>query len=562
MKKSFLALLCTLTLFSHWAAATDANARLLDLLEDYVEESLRENPLEATALGYNAYNNQFLAPISAQQRAESRQQQEDYLARLLKIPLQELDSTSQQSWKSFEFDRRAAIAGFEFPSQFLPLNQLNGWHVRFPGYAQAGSIQPFASVADYDAFLQRAQGFAAWMDSAVLAMQEGMARGYTQPRHIVEKILPQLRSQIVQDPQSSPFYSAINAMPASFDNKQRQRLTRAYRYLVVNTLVPAYQRMLSFLEGPYLRASRDSIGYSDLPGGATWYQWQIYQRTTLSLSAEEIHATGRKEVARIREAMGEVMHKVEFEGDLQAFFSHLRSDDQFFFESDEALLAGYRETLADIRQRLPRLFNVFPTAPLEVRTVDPWLASAAAGASYQSASPDGSRPGVFYINTYNLRAQPRFGAQTLSLHEALPGHYFQGTLQLENTELPRYRRYNSYQVYSEGWAMYAESLGPELGLFTDPYDWYGRLNDEQLRAMRLVVDTGLHAMNWSREQAIDYMLDNSSLARSDVEAEVDRYIVWPGQALAYKVGEHPLQELRRGAETALGAPFDISAFHR
>ena len=260
--------------------------------------------------------------------------------------------------------------------------------------------------------------------------------------------------------------------------------------------------------------------------------------------------------------MTRVKQQVQFEGDLQEFFQHLKQEDRYYFESEQALLATYGKTLADIKQRLPQLFDMFPSADLEVRAVEPWRAQSSAGASFQDAPADGRRPAIFYINTDNLRAQPRFGAESLSLHEALPGHFFQGALQLENTALPRYRRYNGYTVYSEGWALYAESLGRELGLFDDPYSWYGRLNDEQLRAMRLVVDTGLHAMGWSREQAIAYMLENSSLAASDIEAEVERYIVWPGQALAYKIGDLKLQGLREQAERALGDNFNIRDFHR
>jgi uncharacterized protein (DUF885 family) len=304
------------------------------------------------------------------------------------------------------------------------------------------------------------------------------------------------------------------------------------------------------------------VGLRDLPDGDAWYAWEIAKRTTLPLTAAEIHRTGLAEVARIRAEMSRVKQQVQFEGDLQAFFQHLKQDDRYFFESEQALLSAYRKTLADIKQRLPLLFDMFPSADLEVRAVEPWRAQSYAGASFQDAPADGSRPAIFYINTYNLRAQPQFGAETLSLHEALPGHYFQGALQLENTALPRYRRYSDYTVYSEGWALYAESLGRELGLFNDPYSWYGRLNDEQLRAMRLVVDTGLHTMGWSRENAISYMLENSSLAASDVEAEIERYIVWPGQALAYKIGDLRLQAMREQAELALGDDFNIRDFHR
>jgi uncharacterized protein (DUF885 family) len=281
------------------------------------------------------------------------------------------------------------------------------------------------------------------------------------------------------------------------------------------------------------------------------------------MTADEIHQIGLGEVARILGEMDKVKQTVGFEGDRAAFFNFLETDPQFHFTRGEDLLQGYRELKLRIDAALPRLFSIFPKADYEVRAVEPFRAQAAAGASYQGASADGTRPGIFYVNTYNLKAQPKFGMETLSLHEASPGHHFQGSIQQELEELPRFRRFGgSYTAYVEGWALYAEFLGRELGLFTDPYQWFGRLNDEQLRAMRLVVDTGLHAKGWTREQAIKYMLDNSTLAETDVVSEVERYIAWPGQALGYKVGDLRIQAMRKRAEAALGPKFDVRDFHR
>jgi uncharacterized protein (DUF885 family) len=277
--------------------------------------------------------------------------------------------------------------------------------------------------------------------------------------------------------------------------------------------------------------------------------------------ADEIHQLGLAEVARIRAEMTAVKDQVGFQGDLAAFFEHLQDDPKFYFNSEQELLDAYRDVKRRIDALLPKLFVDFPKADYEIRAVEEFRAASAAGASYQAPSADGKRPGIFYINTHNLRAQPRFGVETLSLHEAAPGHHFQIAIQQELTSLPRYRRFNGYTSYSEGWALYAESIGKELGMFTDPYQWYGRLSDEMLRAMRLVVDTGLHSRGWTREQAIRYMLDNSSLAESDVTAEVERYIVWPGQALGYKLGQLQITALRARAQSALGPAFDVRAFH-
>jgi uncharacterized protein (DUF885 family) len=286
-------------------------------------------------------------------------------------------------------------------------------------------------------------------------------------------------------------------------------------------------------------------------------------RTTTDMTPEEIHKVGLDEVARIRDEMDAVRRQVGFEGDLAAFFRHLESDPQFYFTQGSDLVQGYRELKVRIDAALPKLFSVFPKADYQVREVEAFRAESAASAFYQGASADGSRPGIFYVNTFDLRAQPRFGMETLSLHEASPGHHFQGSIAQELTGLPKFRRFGGgYTAYAEGWALYAEYLGKELGMFTDPYQWFGRLNDEQLRAMRLVVDTGLHSLGWSREQAIRYMVENSSMSESSATSEVDRYIAWPGQALGYKIGDLRLQALRRNAEKELGAKFDIRDFHR
>jgi uncharacterized protein (DUF885 family) len=298
-----------------------------------------------------------------------------------------------------------------------------------------------------------------------------------------------------------------------------------------------------------------------MPDGRAWYAYLARVSTTTDLSPDAIHELGLKEVARIRGEMEQVKQQVGFKGDLAAFFKFLQDDPRFYYDSSDAVVQGFRDLKKNIDARLPKLFADFPKADYEVRAVEPFRAASSAGGFYQSPSADGSRPGIFYVNTFNLKAQPKFGMETLSLHEAAPGHHFQIAIQQELTELPRFRRFNGYVAYSEGWALYAESIGKELGVFTDPYQWYGRLSDEMLRAMRLVVDTGLHSKGWTREQAIKYMLENSSMAESDVTAEVERYIVWPGQALGYKLGQLRITELRAKAQAELGDAFDVREFH-
>jgi uncharacterized protein (DUF885 family) len=378
----------------------------------------------------------------------------------------------------------------------------------------------------------------------------------------MEKVLPQLDVMIVERPEQSQYYAPVLAFPEGIAEADRERLTAAYATAIRDELVPAYRRLRDFVRDDYLPKTRTSVAWSALPDGQLWYAFYAQEHTTTTMTADEIHALGLSEVARILGLMDQVRQAVGFSGDLEAFFTFLETDPQFYFTRGEDLLAGYRELKLRIDAALPKLFSVFPRADYEVREVEAFRAQAAAGAYYQQPSADGSRPGIFYVNTFNLKAQPKFGMETLSLHEASPGHHFQVTIQQELEDLPRFRRFGGdYTAYVEGWALYAEYLGKELGMFTDPYQWFGRLNDEQLRAMRLVVDTGLHAKGWTREQAIQYMLDNSTMAESDVVSEVERYIAWPGQALGYKVGDVRIQAMRRRAEAALGPKFDVREFH-
>jgi uncharacterized protein (DUF885 family) len=351
-------------------------------------------------------------------------------------------------------------------------------------------------------------------------------------------------------------------MPESFPAADRERLTAAYRAAIVGEVLPAYRRLRDFVRDEYLPRCRDTAGYAALPDGRAWYAHRVKASTTTDLTPDQIHEIGLREVARIRSDMEAVKAQVGFQGDLAAFFKWLREDPRFYYASADDLLAGFRELQKKVNALLPREFDVFPRADYEVRAVEAFRAKSMAGGEYMPGTPDGKRPGVFYVNTYNLKAQPKYGMETLSLHEASPGHHFQISIAQEVTDLPKFRRFNGYVAYAEGWALYSESIGKELGMFTDPFQYYGRLSDELLRAMRLVVDTGIHAKGWTRDEAIRYMRETSSMAESDVVAEVERYIAVPAQALGYKVGQLAITELRHEAERALGPRFDVKAFHR
>jgi uncharacterized protein (DUF885 family) len=538
-----------------------ADAVLAALVEEYFESQLELQPMNATAIGDSRYDDRLDETTSPGFREKALGLQRAFLDRARRIDANGLSPAARITYEIFVSEREHTLAGQRFPEQLMPFNQMSGLPMDLAVYGSGSGPQPFATPADYDRFLTRVRQFPRWADGAIALMREGMARGITIPRPAMAKALPQLREIVSPPLEKNIFWAPIAALPTGFSAIERERITAAYRAALTDEVLPAYRRLADFLERDYLPAARTTVGWSDLSDGAAWYRWRVRDATTMDMAPEEVHALGLAEVARIRGEMLAVKQQVRFEGDLDAFFRHLEEDPRFYFTNEQELLGAYRDVKQRIDRLLPRLFADFPKADYEIRPVEPFRAASAAGASYQSPSADGKRPGIFYINTYNLKAQPRFGIETLSLHEAAPGHHFQIAIQQELDDLPRFRRFNNYVSYAEGWALYAESIGKELGLFTDPYQWYGRLSDEMLRAMRLVVDTGLHAKGWSREQAIRYMLDNSSLAESDVTAEVERYIVWPGQALGYKLGQLHISALRARAEQQMGAAFDVRQFH-
>ncbi|MBH0033199.1 DUF885 domain-containing protein [Pseudoalteromonas sp. NZS71_1] len=538
-----------------------AEQQLDVLVAQYYDESLTYSPISATYNGRNEFNDQFTPEISKENRAKKAAFYKKYQQRLNFIDKAQLTGQSLLSFEILERDLALKLEGMQFPDYLLPINQMAGAHNTFAGFGSGQSAQPFNTAEDYTAFISRSEGFVKWLASVERSMAQGIKLGITLPKPLAEKLQPQFAAHVVKNAEDSLFWGPIKKLPDSFSAQQKQKITAQYRQLIMKHLVPAYKSMSDFLANQYIANSRESVGYSDLPNGKAWYEYQIKKNTTLSLSADEIHDIGLSEVSRILSEMKKVKETVGFKGELSEFFDHLRDSDEFYYDTPEELIAAYENVKKKIDARLPLLFNIAPKAPYVVKAVEAYRAQSAAGASYASPAPDGSRPGIFYINAYNLKAQPKFLLETLSIHEAAPGHHFQIALQQEIEGLPDFRKFGGYTVFAEGWALYAESLGKELGLFTDPYMWYGRLSDEQLRAMRLVLDTGFHAKGWTRQQGIDYMLANSSMAKSDVIAEVERYIAWPGQALSYKLGQFKIQELRDFSKKELGNKFDIKAFH-
>lgn len=544
------------------AQTVEPEAGLDSLFDEYFERSLLLNPLAATFIGDHRYDDRLTNAISPARIALALDVERRYLDRALEFDPQKLSEADRLSWEIFVSERRAAIAGAEFRFEWLPIDQMSSLAMLMPVLGSASNAQPFETVEDYDEFLARMDDYIVWSDQAITNMREGAKHKVVQPRVVMGKVLPQLAALIVDDPTKSIYYQPILNFPQGFSEADRERLAEAYRSAITDRIQPSYRRLHDFIRDEYLPQTRTSVAWTDLPDGERWYAYLVKLSTTTDYTPDYIHALGLKEVARIRREMEQVKRQVGFKGDLPAFFRYVQEDPQFYFDKPEDLIDAYQDIKKKIDARLPKFFVDFPKADYEVRPVEAFRAESAAGGMYQAPSADGSRPGIFYVNTFNLKAQPKFGMETLALHEAAPGHHFQIALQQELESLPRFRRFGgNYTAYVEGWALYAESIGKEMGMFTDPYQYYGRLSDEMLRAMRLVVDTGLHTRGWTREKAIQYMLDNSSMAPTDVEAEVERYIANPAQALGYKIGQIRIREMRTKAEKALGPRFDIKEFH-
>jgi len=538
-----------------------AGEALHALFDEQFERNLKLNPLQATFIGDYRYNDRMENTNSPEYLAKATAMDEEFLARLLEIDREQLDHQDQLSYDVFKLNRELALEGHQFPSELQPINQFYAITNFFVQLGSGSGAHPFKTVKDYDDFLSRSDQFSINIDQIISNMRQGVKQGVTQPRILMEKLLPQIGAQIVRETSDSNFYKPVANMPTEFSDEDRARLTAAYEEKISNTIIPAYERISNFLVDEYISAARETVGLYAQPNGAAWYAYMVRVRTTTDLSPDEIHQIGLDEVARIHALMRDVMEEVGFEGSLKEFFAFLNTDDQFFYDDAEELIQGYRDMSDHIAQLSKNLFDVMPKTGFEVRRVEPFREASASGGSYQAGTPDGSRPGIFYANAYDIKARGKWAMESLFLHEAIPGHHFQIMIQRENEELPRFRRFGGFTAYTEGWGLYAESLGKELGVYTDPYQYFGSLNAELWRAIRLVVDTGIHARKWSRQEVLDYMYANSAVAEVRAISEAERFMAIPGQALAYKIGQLKIRELRDRAEAALGEKFNVRAFH-
>jgi uncharacterized protein (DUF885 family) len=559
-----MALACTadtwLTARQSSSQSTHESQRVREMLEDYFEEFLKLAPLFATSVGDHRYDDQLAIVISGEQRERRRALYQRYQAKIAAIPTERLEADDRLMLAVFERTLTRDLDALRFGQHLQPVRQLNSMPVDFPVIGSGAGLHPFKTVTDYDNFLKRIDRFAIWVDTAIANMRQGVEVGIVQPKVVIEKTLPQLDAMIVADPKQSLFFQPILQLPQNFSESDKTRLIVAYSQAIEQRIIPAYRKLRSFVQEEYLPKTRATYGISHLTDGIAWYEQAVRTQTTTSLTPEEIYQLGTQEIHRIKKEMEHLRSESGFHGDLQEFSRYLAKNAPPGFATRAELIKGYEAIRQKVTPQLTKLFGRLPKASFEIRTVEEFREKSSPS-QYQAATPDGSRPGVFYVNASGIEINPRRASESLFLHEALPGHHFQISIQREQERLPRFRRFGNYNAFAEGWALYAESLGPELGLYEEPSQHFGRLNSELFRAARLVVDVGLHRKNWSRDQALQFMRETTGASEAGASLEIDRYIAWPAQALSYKIGQLKIAAIRSKAEKALGSKFDIRAFH-
>lgn len=539
------------------------SAQLDTILNNYYEDGLKLNPISATTSGDMRYNDRFPNFLSEEYEDSLRNYYTKYRDEVNTLNDENLDETERMSKEVllWECDMNLATLNFK-KNKYMPIDQM--WSVNlFIGQLASGvSAQPFKTVEDYENWLKRVEGFLTWMDSAEENMREGMKEGYVLPASLIRKVIPQFESMTNSDVENHLFYGPINNFPDNFSEEEKDSITEEYKTMITEKVIPQYKKMHSFLKDEYLPEGRKSSGIADIPNGEEYYKHQIKLYTTTDLTAEEIHQLGLNEVARISKEMEKVKQEVGFEGDLKSFFNYVRENKELMpFTKPEEVIANFEEIHETMKPNISKLFSVTPETPFEVRRTEEFREKSAS-AEYNPGSLDGTRPGIFYVPIPDASEYNIYSDESLFLHEAIPGHHYQISLTQENEDLPDFRKTLWYSGYGEGWALYSESLGKELGLYTDPYQYFGMLGAEMHRAVRLVVDTGLHSKGWTREEAIQYSIENEAEPKATIEREIERYMANPGQALSYKIGQLKIQELREKASQDMGENFDIREYHK
>lgn len=544
------------------STAKAPNKDLAKLFENYYEDRLKLYPLEATSIGDNRYNDQLPNDGSAAFIKQADAFYKNYLHKINFFADIDLNEEDKLSYDIFVYEMNINIDYYKHHFEYLPFNQMFALPLTIGQYGSGSSAQPFKTVKDYNDWLKRLSAFKIWADTAEANFDKGIKAGDVLPKALVVKMIPQMESMVVTDPTKSLFYTPITTFPKDFTDADKKRLTDDYKKAIMTVVVPTYKSLGDYLKTKYLPHARTSSGYSAMPDGKAMYTFLVKQQTTTDKTPEEIYQLGLKEVARIRGKMDSIKNKVGFKGDLKAFFEYMKTDKKFMpYKTPKEILDAFENIHKRMEPNLKKMFNHVPKTPFEIRQTEAFRA-ASASAEYNQGSADGTRPGIFYVpildaKTFNTTS----GMESLFLHEAIPGHHYQISLTQENTELPKFRRFGGDNAYVEGWALYCESLGKELGLFADPYQHMGALGDEIHRAIRLVVDVAIHTKGMTREEAIKYMMDNEQISIEGATAEIERYMGIPGQALGYKIGALKIRELRTKAEKELGSKFSLAEFH-
>jgi uncharacterized protein (DUF885 family) len=539
----------------------EPNKKLMAVLERYHEESLKLFPFSATMAGDERYNNIFANGLDEKYIQEQKDFFAKYKNEIEVFKDDELNANDLISKQVLEFECDKNLGQLEFREDLMPLNQFSSVPLVIAQQASGTSAQPFKTVKDYNNWLERLDGFNTWLQMAIPKMKEGVSKGFVLPKSLTLKVIPQIESMTTADVKSHLFYSPVKNFPSSFTDAEKKDLTDKYTNVIGEKLIPSFRNLYNYLSTDYLAASRTTSGISAITDGAKYYDFLIKSYTTTDMKANEIHELGLKEVARITTEMEKVKTQVGYKGPLKDFFNYVRNKKELMpFTQPQQVIDNYNAIYKKMQPNLDKLFDIKPKSGFEVRRTEAFR-EASASAEYNQPSLDGSRPGIFYVPLPDVTKYNVYDNEDLFLHEAIPGHHYQISLQQENKALPSFRKTIWFNAYGEGWALYTESLGKELGLYTDPYQYFGMLSAEMHRAIRLVVDTGLHTKNWTREQAIQYSLEHEAESEESIIAEVERYMAIPGQALSYKIGQLKIRELRAKAEAALGDKFSIKEFH-
>ena len=539
-----------------------SNEKFDQFLENYYQQQLKFSPLQATAIGDDRYNDLLPNDGSAEFMKSWTAFNTSYLDSLKSYDRNSLAEDRKLSFDNLKYQLEINLEGDKYHFEYLPFNQFEALPLTLGQYGSGTGAQPFKTVKNYEDWLKRMNAFSVWADTAIGNFNKGINAGIVLPKILVERMIPEMQSMLVTDPKKSLFYGPIDLMPKDFSDADKARLTKEYQSSITNVIIPTYKKLGDYLQKEYLPKTRTSSGFSAMTTGKEMYAYRVKSQTTTDKTPEEIYQTGLSEVARIRKSMDSIKHAVGFKGDLKAFFEFMKEDKQFMpYKSPKEVIAAFEKIHQTMQPNLKQLFLHEPKTPFEVRQTEAFRA-ASASAEYNGGSADGKRPGIFYVPILDAtKFNTTSGMESLFLHEAIPGHHYQISLTQENTALPSFRRYGGHNAYVEGWALYCESLGKELGLYTDPYQYMGALGDEIHRAIRLVVDVAIHTKNMSREEAIKYMMDNEAISEQGATAEIERYMAIPGQALGYKTGAMKIAALRKKYETALGTKFNIAEFH-